>query len=90
MYINFYINVYTCTLTFSDIGGLPDRPDFGHGLEYVELSLRTWLCGGHVLRQPCSRIAYPFRKPGSIVGTGEWVNQYCNVMQCSGNRSEVK
>jgi len=38
----------------------------------VELSLRTWLCGGSVVRQPCSRVAHAYRHmyADAIVGNG--------------------
>ena len=31
------------------------------GQDSVELSLRTWLCGGSVVRQPCSRVAHAYQ-----------------------------
>lgn len=39
------------------IGGF-DTSLTAWGIESVELSIRTWLCGGIVIRQPCSRVAH--------------------------------
>lgn len=38
------------------------------GIEHLELSLRVWLCGGSVIRVPCSRLAYPFPARGQSLG----------------------
>ena len=32
----------------------------GYGSEAIELSLRVWLCGGTVIKQPCSRVAHSY------------------------------
>jgi hypothetical protein len=50
---------------FQDIGGISSDPAFAAGFEHIELSLRTWLCGGTVIRQPCSRVAMDLRGLGS-------------------------
>ena len=44
------------TKTYRDLGGF-DTNLKPWGQENIELSLRVWLCGGYVLRQPCSRVA---------------------------------
>jgi polypeptide N-acetylgalactosaminyltransferase len=45
---------------YDKIGGFDPSIDLWSldGLESVELSLRAWMCGGKVLRQPCSRVAH--------------------------------
>jgi hypothetical protein len=52
---------------FQDIGGIPADPAFASGFEHVELSMRTWLCGGTVIRQPCSRVAIDMRGVGGAM-----------------------
>jgi hypothetical protein len=42
--------------TYERLGGFGDGPGDGQ----VDLSLRAWLCGGQVLRQPCARLAVAF------------------------------
>eukprot|EP00605_Chrysophyceae_sp_TOSAG23-4_P002456 GSChrysophyteH1.ASY1.ANO1.2715.1 assembled CDS len=41
------------------LGGFDDTL-YPWGQEAVEISLRTWMCGGSVLRQPCSRVAHRY------------------------------
>ena len=56
---------------YNDIGGL-NVMLYPWGQDSVELSIRTWLCGGMVVKQPCSRVAHvynPLYEEG-IVGNG--------------------
>lgn len=44
---------------YEEIGGIDTSLQlWGH--ESVELSIRAWLCGGAVIRQPCSRVAHQY------------------------------
>ena len=56
---------------YNDIGGLATFL-YPWGQESVELSIRVWLCGGMVIRQPCSRVAHKYTNlfNPSIVGNG--------------------
>lgn len=47
------------TAYYKAIGGF-DTTLTPWGQESVELSLRVWLCGGSVIRQPCARVAHRY------------------------------
>lgn len=47
------------TVYYKIIGGF-DPTLTPWGQESVELSLRVWLCGGSVIRQPCARVAHRY------------------------------
>jgi glycoprotein-N-acetylgalactosamine 3-beta-galactosyltransferase len=47
------------TAFYRDIAGL-DTTLTPWGQESVELSLRVWMCGGSVIRQPCARVAHRY------------------------------
>ena len=44
---------------YSEIGGF-DTSLLKWGQDSIELSLRVWMCGGAVMRQPCSRVAHSY------------------------------
>ncbi|CAH1787431.1 unnamed protein product [Owenia fusiformis] len=46
---------------FFHIGAFDEGMDIWGG-ENIELSLRTWLCGGKTLTLPCSRVAHVFKE----------------------------
>ena len=55
---------------FLDIGGF-DQGILYYGAETIELSLRVWLCGGVIIKQPCSRVAHSyFNLDKDIVNSG--------------------
>lgn len=56
---------------YNAIGGL-NTLLFPYGQDSVELSIRVWLCGGMVIRQPCSRVAHSYNHvfEDAIVGNG--------------------
>lgn len=59
---------------YMSLGGIED--DFGMwGQDNIEFSIRTWLCGGVVIRQPCSRVAYKYSNLFENSPVGEGVTQ---------------
>ena len=61
-----YSHVLSCRVI--SLGGLPLTRSFGNGKENIELSLRVWLCGGLVIRQPCARVAVEYPPVHSAIG----------------------
>ena len=47
------------TSYYVELGGF-DVTLYPWGQENIELSIRAWLCGGIVVRQPCSRVAHRY------------------------------
>jgi predicted glycosyltransferase involved in capsule biosynthesis len=56
------------------------------GTETIELSLRIWLCGGVIIRQPCSRVAHSYPNLfNDVVNSGATVGAHDrNAMLISG------
>lgn len=56
---------------YDTIGGF-DSNLYLYGQDNIELSLRVWMCGGLVIRQPCSRVAHKYSnfQGDSTVGNG--------------------
>ena len=46
---------------FQDMGAYEERMKIW-GAENIELSLRTWMCGGRLLTHPCSHVGHVFRR----------------------------
>mmetsp|Transcript_25138 Transcript_25138/g.25339 ORF Transcript_25138/g.25339 Transcript_25138/m.25339 type:complete len:691 (+) Transcript_25138:3-2075(+) len=59
---------------YREIGGLHTGLKYW-GQENIEISLRVWLCGGEVIRQPCSRVAHKFRNLHEDAAIGNGVTQ---------------
>lgn len=57
-------DILAMTVSFyNDIGGfdrIMNSLAWGGSHDTVELSLRVWLCGGRIIKQPCSRVAKKF------------------------------
>lgn len=45
------------------------------GQETLELSLRVWMCGGSVIRQPCSRVAHKYNNIYESKQVGNGIHQ---------------
>lgn len=59
---------------FNDIGGLnPNLRNWGQ--ENIELSIRVWLCGGVIIRQPCSRVAHKYKHLNKDRNVGNGITQ---------------
>lgn len=56
---------------YEEVGGFETALSLW-GVESVELSIRSWMCGGLVIKQPCSRVAHYYSHlfQDSIVGNG--------------------
>eukprot|EP01041_Mallomonas_annulata_P004115 gene4115-8174_t len=64
--------IFAMTSTYyNDIGGIHTDLKYW-GLENIELSLRVWLCGGVIIRQPCSRVGHKYNNlhKDALVGNG--------------------
>eukprot|EP01035_Chromulina_nebulosa_P017657 gene17657-23244_t len=59
---------------YESIGGF-DSELGAWGQDSVELSLRVWLCGGVVIRQPCSRVAHKYKQLRNDAAVGNGINQ---------------
>jgi len=48
-----------------DTSGMYDAGMYEWGSEHVEMSVRTWRCGGSIMAVPCSRVGHFFRSTGN-------------------------
>lgn len=59
-------SAFAITRKWFDEGGRYDPENRVWGIENIELSVRVWTCGGHIVALPCSHIGHYFRNERKI------------------------